>query len=130
MKLWDKRMVLSLMDTDAFNKLALEGARRSQASKRAFQTRKQNLQEEVLRIAKEFSIPLLNDEELREKAIDSRVKYYEAIENEYENEYYDEDEDDDEDRRYDEPFTINHLTEETISRWVVNYIRHELIDYD
>ena len=82
MKLWDKRMVLSLMDTDAFNKLALEGARRSQASKRAFQTRKQNLQEEVLRIAKEFSIPLLNDEELREKAIDSRVKYYEAIENE------------------------------------------------
>lgn len=128
MKLWEKSVALAVMDSPEYSKLATKAATRKAAGKKAYQSRIFNLQQQMIEFANAIDLQALSDGELREKMQSSRIRYYQTIEESCER-YGDMDYDYD---RFsiDPEAYVKNADEETTQRWIVNYIRHELIDYD
>lgn len=135
MKLWEQDKVLEVMETEDFKK----------AAKSAVKTKEKRLKEKMVEIANSFEIRIIPDDELIEKVLkhnEERIKnnlwqsmlYYERKVDRYiydEYESYDDVCQEYEDACYEyENFTLRTPNEETLMRWVVNYIRHNLISYD
>lgn len=144
MKLWEKDAVLQIMETDEF-KIALEKAeKRRKAARTAVLTKEKRLKEKMIEKANNFELEVIDDEKLIELVLNEKkiaihdrmfdeMEYlkrkmwrgdlegrYEDLEEEYERvccEY--------EHFKFEKP-----SNEETINRWVVNFIRHNLINYD
>lgn len=137
MRIWKKQDVLDAMETENF-KLELEKAnKRKISSKKAQNTKSHNLAEKMKQIAEGITVSILPQEELEAKTLkhqESRI--YEHISNETEYlerhcnssesyEAYERSLEEMENFRMHRP-----SNEATMHRWIVNYIRHNLIAYD
>lgn len=137
MKLWNKQDVLDAMETEEFN-LELEKVnKRKTSSKKAQNTRVDNLKKKMKQIADGITVSILPQKELEEKTLKHQeFLIYERIsrEAEYLERHCNSSEDFDEyERRVEETenFKMHRPNDEaTMQRWTVNYIRHNLIAYD
>lgn len=145
MKLWEQGKVLEIMETEDFKKALEKASKRKNAAKSAVKTKEKRLKEKMVEIANSFEIKIIPDDELIEKVLkhnEERIEnnlwqsmlYYERKVDRYiydEYESYDDVCQEYEDACYEyENFTLRTPNEETLMRWVVNYIRHNLISYD
>lgn len=145
MKLWEQDKVLEVMETEDFKKALEKASKRKNAAKSAVKTKEKRLKEKMVEIANSFGIRIIPDDELIEKVLkhnEERIEnnlwqsmlYYERKVDRYiydEYESYDDVCQEYEDACYEyENFTLRTPNEETLMRWVVNYIRHNLISYD
>ena len=145
MKLWEQDKVLEVMETEDFKKALEKASKRKNAAKSAVKTKEKRLKEKMVEIANSFEIRIIPDDELIEKVLkhnEERIEnnlwqsmlYYERKVDRYiydEYESYDDVCQEYEDACYKyENFTLRTPNEETLMRWVVNYIRHNLISYD
>ncbi len=145
MKLWEQDKVLEVMETEDFKKALEKASKRKNAAKSAVKTKEKCLKEKMVEIANSFGIRIIPDDELIEKVLkhnEERIEnnlwqsmlYYERKVDRYiydEYESYDDVCQEYEDACYEyENFTLRTPNEETLMRWVVNYIRHNLISYD
>lgn len=145
MKLWEQEKVLEVMETEDFKKALEKASKRKNAAKSAVNTKEKRLKEKMVEIANSFEIRIIPDDELIEMVLkhnEERIEnnlwqsmlYYERKVDRYiydEFESYDDVCKEYEDACYEyENFTLRTPNEETLMRWVVNYIRHNLISYD
>ena len=142
MKLWEKDEVLKVMNTKAYEEMAKKVKKRKAAAKKAAITKAENLQINMSEIGKELKITIIADEELVRKTLKDREQYIIlGLESQidcllYKPSKYMTEEDTDE---------LNQLTDQlddlkksgigipnidTLNRWIVNYIRHNLVEYD
>lgn len=135
MKLWSKDLVVKTMSTEEF-KIAQEKAnKRKKAAKSATKTKIENLKDKMIDIANSINIRVLPDDELvdmvlkeQEQVIKSRMEnkveyYYNHLtaDNSYELQELEDEL---------ENYTFCRPNNDTLNRWVVNFIRHNLVDYD
>lgn len=126
-KLFEKAVVLKIMETDEV-KAALEKAKKRKGSaQKGVETKAKALKEEMLEVARTMHILIIPDDELIQKTIKAKQNWYNynAMRRhcyyDYDTAIYDDDE-------YDT--AIYDVDENTLNRWVVNYIRHNLVSYD
>ena len=116
MKQWDSDEVRRLMGTPEFLDAQKGRAARRAGAQKAVETKRDKLMAQVAEKIKEIRVDAsYSDAQLREDAIDDRQAWYDyiAAERGMWNDSYAGDAD-----------------ESTIRRWVVNFIRHSLTDYD
>lgn len=117
MKKWNRDVVLEVMGQDDF-KVALEKTdKRKKAAAKAVKTKEENLEALAEDFAKSINIKLIEDDEVLQKNAKYNA-YHQYLEHKKEFEY----------QRAFADFTS--VDEDTINRWVVNYIRHSLTQYD
>ena len=114
MKLWNKDEVKKVMQTEEY-RVAWEKAKKRKAAskksaKKTLETKRANTEKLVEEMKNLISVEIVADKEIIEKVIEEKNKwYYWHGKNEIEKWMID---------------------EWTLKRWIVNYIRHELISYD
>lgn len=108
MKLWYKATVDSVMLSDEYKKMLKAAEKRKVAAAKAVKTKTQAIVDSQVRIANSLSVIVIPDDELIDKTIDAKNDWYCSH-------------DIDSWAGYD-------TNEETLNRWIVNYIRHNLID--
>ncbi|MCM1569132.1 MAG: hypothetical protein NC081_06760 [Roseburia sp.] len=101
MKLWDKSVVLAAMEREDFQNDLAKAEKRRAAGKKAAATRRDALMAEVEKEISKIKVQVVTDEELWDQIVYER-----------------------------ELFCIADVEWETLQRWSVNMIRHELTDYD
>lgn len=138
MKLWEKSLVIETMETDEFQKMLEKAQSRKAAANAAVETKKQNLIDDLIGKADQARITILPDDELITATLIAKKK---DIQNRLENRYnrlyelvvyrrcelYEELDEAEEDLQN---FDFSKPGEDTLNRWIVNYIRHNLINYD
>nr|DAO34978.1 MAG TPA: DNA repair protein RAD14/DNA Complex excision repair DNA damage [Caudoviricetes sp.] len=110
MKLWDASVVESAMKTEIFVAEMEKRNKRREAAKKAVQTKTSKLQLQVDEFIKSVKISRIPLERLRSAAIRDKQKWYDL------NGIYDKFAEDADDS--------------TVKRWMVNYIRHNMVEYD
>lgn len=110
MKLWDVSVVESAMKTEIFVAEMEKRNKRREAAKKAVQTKTSKLQLQVDEFIKSVKISRIPLERLRSAAIRDKQKWYDL------NGIYDKFAEDADDA--------------TVKRWMVNYIRHNMVEYD
>ena len=114
MCLWDEDLVNDVMDTERFLKHLEKRVSRVKSARKAVETRINNTLQMIDSKILEIKVEKLDisDNELRERAIQNTRYYRDRYYYLDENPYYD------------------YADNETVDRWVVNYIRHCLTNYD
>lgn len=156
MKLWPEALVKCVMETEEYRMEKEKADRRKKSAQKAAETRVVNFCNKAEDRAGTIEIVVLNDEELRERTlrhqeaiIEGREYAFQAyIERRQERDYwkgeryrslreYCEEEGKDYDRYFDDnemprdiKVHLSNVKEETMQRWIVNYIRHQLTLYD
>ena len=110
MKLWDVSVVESAMKTEIFVSEMEKRNKRREAAKKSVQTKTNKLQLQVDEFIKSVKISRIPLERLRLAAIRDKQKWYDL------NGIYDKFAEDADDA--------------TVKRWMVNYIRHNMVEYD
>ncbi len=132
MRLFNKQDVLDAMELEEF-RLALEKReKRKIAAAKATETKTNNLIDKMSNLGKGIYIEVIPDTELVDRVLEnnkSRILY--RLENQVDylerKEYWDEY---DEAVKELEDFEFHRPNEETLNRWIINYIRHNLLKYD
>lgn len=148
MKLWERETVLEVMKTENFNNALEKANKRKNSAKRAVKTKEKRLMEKMVELANSFDIKVIPDDELIEMVLkdnENRIKenlykhmdYCERKLISWNRHYYNEFESyEDICDAYEfacceyKNFEFHTPNEETLKRWIVNYIRHNLIKYD
>lgn len=110
MKLWDVTVVESAMKTEAFLAAMEKRNDRRESAKKAVRTKTSKLQLQVDEFIESVRIPRIPLDSLRLAAILDKQKWYDF------NGIYDKFAEDADDA--------------TVKRWMVNYIRHNMVEYD
>lgn len=110
MKLWDVTVVESAMKTESFLAAMEKRNNRRESAKKAVRTKTSKLQLQVDEFIKSVKISRIPLERLRSAAIRDKQKWYDL------NGIYDKFAEDADDS--------------TVKRWMVNYIRHNMVEYD
>lgn len=111
MRLWYEADVLAAMDTDEYREAAAKSAKRRQASQKAVETKRANAEAELAEIAKTIRVRRVPMSQLRGDTLAAKQMWYDFnARDEYRDAYSADD--------------------ATVRRWMVNYIRHDLTDYD
>lgn len=110
MKLWDVNVVASAMKTEIFIAAMEKRNKRRKSAMKAVQTKTSKLQLQVDEFVKSVRISRIPLERLRLNAIRDKQKWYDS------NGIYDKFAED--------------ADEATVKRWMVNYIRHNMVEYD
>lgn len=108
MKLWKETDVLAAMDTDAFREAAAKAARRKQAAAKAVNTKRRNAEVLADDLIASIHVQRIGMQALQELAVAARQKWYD----------------------FNGKDEIVDPSRETVKRWIVNYIRHNLCEYD
>lgn len=108
MKLWDKETVIAVMETEDFKNELEKANRRKNSAVKAVKTKETKLVEKMKSLAEGVSLRVIPEKVLLSCALSEKEKYYNSREIVY----------------------MESPDEATINRWVVNYIRHNLVDYD
>lgn len=118
MKLYDEKRVKRVIKTKKYMKALNEAASRKEAAAKAVKTKTDKTMEETRRKIEDIKVKVLHisDEKLREKAVKSYNDFH------YDILYGDE--------RFINFISGEYADDLTKDRWTVNYIRHELTDYD
>lgn len=135
MKLWIKQDVLNEMETEDFKKELEKANRRKASSQKSKNTKTINLKGKMQQIADSITVTVLPTEKLEEETLksqESRICEQLFLRAEYLGRHY-EDNYEEYQQCLDEMenFKIHRPNDgETMQRWIVNYIRHNLVDYD
>lgn len=108
MKLWKEADVLAAMDTDAFREAAAKAERRKAAANKGVDTKRKNAEMLADDLISAIRVQRIELSELERLALDAQQRWYDF-------------------RGRGE---IEFPDRETVDRWMVNYIRHELCEYD
>lgn len=110
MKLWDLKIVEKKEKTKKFKEYAKKKAKRSQVMKKVASKKRKEIIEE----AKKFDINVerISMFELKYKTLEAKKNWYDFTE------------------QYDRASSVFGADKETIKRWEINYIRHNLTNYD
>lgn len=108
MKLWKETDVLAAMETDAFREAAAKAAQRKQAAAKAVDTKRKNAVALADALIASIHVQRIDMQSLQELTIAAKQKWYDV-------------------NGKDE---IVAPSKETVERWMVNYIRHKLCEYD
>lgn len=112
MKLWNKHDVLEAMESEEFKAAMEKVAKRKTAAEKAYTTKANKILEEMTTVANNLKIKIIPDDVLRQRTI--RAKEDWAMEH----------------GNYDFWCYSSDIAPETMERWIVNYIRHNLVKYD
>ena len=115
MKLWSEEIVLKAMQTEEFKTLSEEHKKRKAHAQKAVETKKAKTKEFTQDLISKITVTVLDDATLRRLTLKEKQSWYD-----YQASWRDRD------------YANNAYTadEVTVTRWIVNYIRHNLVDYD
>lgn len=119
MRLWKEEEVKKVMLTPEFQDAMEKTKKRKKSAAKAVNTKKAVLEKEKMDFLNSIQIKVLPDSLLQEKALESKQTWYEM--NQLER------------YGYIDPSDIPNVytaDKNTVNRWVVNYIRHNLVQYD
>lgn len=108
MKLWKEADVLAAMDTEAFREAAAKAERRKAAASKGVGTKRKNAELLADELIAAIHVQRIELPELERLALDAQQRWYDF-------------------RGRGE---IEFPDRETVDRWMVNYIRHDLCKYD
>lgn len=117
MKLWEQEKVLEVMETEDFKKALEKASKRKNAAKSAVKTKENLLLNEINKLVENIEIKVIPDDKLIKKTIAAKNLWY-SYQDDMRGTFY-------EHRVY-----RNSIDDCTLARWVVNYIRHNLVKYD
>ena len=112
MKLWNKHDVLKVMESEEFKAAMEKVAQRKAAAEKAYTTKANKIMEEMTAVGNGLKIKIIPDDNLRQRTL--RTKQNWAIEH----------------GNFEFIPCASDITPETMERWIVNYIRHNLVKYD
>lgn len=108
MKLWKEADVLAAMDTDAFREATAKAERRKAAAAKAVDTKRKNAEVLADDLIASIHVQRIDMQALQELAVAAQQKWYD----------------------FNGKDEIVDPSRETVNRWMVNYIRHNLCEYD
>ena len=114
MKLWDEAVVIAVMDSDEYKKMLEARDKRKSSAEKAVNTKRVKAEMILDSVLNSITITRIDMEQLREETLKAKQEWYEAHtrwDDEYFRDAYDADND-------------------TVERWMVNYIRHNLCTYE
>lgn len=117
-KLWSEDAVKQAMETEDFKNAMARVKKRKESATKALDTKRNNMAHKADEFLNSIRIKILPDDELREQVVKAKQEWY------YKNPVRSSD---------GEIYMIKDASgadESTMNRWIVNYIRHELIEYD
>lgn len=116
MKLWRIEDIEAVMARDDFQEAAEKAKASRVTGKKGAETRRQKLAAEVDEKIKNIRVMSMDEKSLRKATLMAKQNWYDYIAAERDGDPYGN--------------VAADADEETIRRWIVNYIRHELTDYD
>lgn len=110
MQLWEEKLVKQKERTKKFKEYADRKAKRSQAMQKSIEKRKN----ETIEIAQNFDISVerIDINDLKKQTLNSKWNWYMDTE------------------QYDRAEYVDSVDQDTLVRWEINYIRHNLSNYD
>ncbi len=112
MKLFRERDVLEAMKSEEYKQALEKANRRKMSAKKATETKKKLLAENMKAFADSITVIVIDDDKLIDKTIAAKNRWYDLNEKYYEEIYE------------------SSVDPDTLQRWIVNYIRHNLVHYD
>ena len=112
MKLWNKHDVLKVMESEEFKAAMEKVAQRKAAAEKAYTAKANKIMEEMTAVGNGLKIKIIPDDDLRQRTLRSKQNW--AIEH----------------GNFESIPYASDITPETMERWIVNYIRHNLVKYD
>jgi len=109
MKIWLRQVVIEVMKTEEYEILLHKYLIRSEACKAAAKRKAKTLEEMMIELAKSATVIRIEDYKLRQIVMERQENYY---------------------INKGKAFSYCTVSDETLERWVVNYIRHRLIKVD
>ena len=109
MKTWSKQLVIEVMETEEYTILYQKYLIRSEAGKAAAKRKAKTLEQMMIELAKSATVIRIEDYKLRQIVMERQENYY---------------------INKGKAFSYCTVFDETLDRWVVNYIRHRLIKVD
>lgn len=113
MKLWNKNDVDKAMQTIEFTTYQEKAKKKRQAAQKAVDTKINNLMQEISKKISNINVSIIDFNELVRLTLEAKQNWYNQ--NSYD---------------YNNTKNAYETDKQTINRWVVNYIRHNLTDYD
>lgn len=136
MKLWDKEKVEAVMQTEDYANEYAKAQKRKKSAQKATATRAERLTEKMNKMGDTILVGIMDDEELvqtvlKEKEWQIKAKMENELEYMYRRGLHGSDELYEYESLSDEIdyYEFHMPSKEVLDRWVVNYIRHNLIDY-
>ena len=117
MKLWEFETVEAVEQTDEYKTAKEKADSRRLSAKKAVQTKTEKLDDELTAFANSIKVNVISDCDLISRTIDAKNEWFERI-SWYRLDGYFDDRD------------AAEAPDEVKVRWIVNYIRHNLTDYD
>lgn len=114
MKVWDEETVKKVMKTSDFQEAMEKASKRKNAADKAVATKRDNMFNRTEQFINSIKITVLPENELKRRTLYAKQCWYDFHSSDdycYEKNAYSAD-------------------DETINRWIVNYIRHNLVAYD
>lgn len=113
MKLWLIAEVDAVMQTDAFKEAVEKRANRRNGAQKAVETKKNKLHEQIQEQINRIAVTVLDMQTLRQQTIADKYEWY-AMSWDY----------------YGTISDVANADKATMQRWMVNYVRHNLMEYD
>lgn len=118
MKLWYKDIVLEIMEDENFKQAYNASLKRKASANKAVKSKKIKLEEDIDKLLDTITVKIVPPDELKVKTIHAKQSWYDENESCKNVEYC-----------Y-QRIRADEIDEKTMNRWIVNYIRHNLISYD
>lgn len=117
MKLWEEAEVLKIMETPAYKAALQKAEKRRESSKKAVETKRKKTEEKLIELKDKIKVAIVSDESLIRNTISHKNAWkQEQAELRGDYDYY--------------WVGAGDVDEDTLNRWVVNYIRHNLVAYE
>ena len=117
MKLWKLSRVTEIMETEEFKAAMEKCKKRKDAAGKAVSTKRKKVEDAVTSYINAIQVSVLPDDELVEKTLKAKQDWYDRHQ-------------DPEDYGQENYRIARTADREIVERWVVNYIRHNLVSYD
>lgn len=114
MKLWYVSDVKQAMLKSSFQEDLEKSKKRRASSCKAVETKKKKLEKEIVDFLNQITVTVISDSDLEKQTLIAKQEWYNQCAFWY----------------GDLPRDINNVDEDTLCRWKVNYIRHNLVTYD
>lgn len=112
MKLWTVEVVEAVMETPEYAAAAALAAKRKAAAKKADETKTANAIALAGDLSDKITIKVIPAPDLRSRTLAAKQAWYDSLD------------------RYDYSSDAYSADQSTVDRWMVNYIRHNLTEYD
>lgn len=112
MRLYKEQDVLAAMESDAYKQAAEKASKRKLSAQKATKTKTENLAKSMEAFIESVSVEVIGDGRLVKETIEAKNDWYCYT------------------GQYDMITSKSKVDSDTLNRWVVNYIRHNLVSYD